>query len=212
MVRQRQHARSGQPARGGEEAGRRKRRLLQRNQALGADVLDLKHGDQAVEARARTELGLIKPGEMFYQVVEKPAPVPAKRRLPPATAVPGRHERAELWCVVPAAGRGTRVGGDCPKQYLPLAGRPLIEHTLERLAAHPRIAGLLVTLAADDRLWPGIDTVAWQAGARSRRAAPSAAIRYWPGLKPCPTRGRGRFRAGARCGASVRAAGGYQQA
>ena len=41
------------------------------------------------------------------------------------------------WCVVPAAGRGTRVGGACPKQYLPLAGRPLIEHTLERLAAHP---------------------------------------------------------------------------
>ena len=48
-------------------------RLLQRNQAVGADVLDLKHGDQAVEARARTELGLIKPGEVFYQVVERPA-------------------------------------------------------------------------------------------------------------------------------------------
>jgi cell division protein FtsB len=48
-------------------------RLLQRNQALGADVLDLKHGDQAVEARARTELGLIKRGEIFYQVVEQPA-------------------------------------------------------------------------------------------------------------------------------------------
>ena len=62
-----------------------------------------------------------------------------------------------LWCVVPAAGRGTRVGGDCPKQYLPLAGRPLIAHTLERLAAHPRIGGLLVTLAAGDAHWPGID-------------------------------------------------------
>jgi cell division protein FtsB len=48
-------------------------RLQQRNQALGADVLDLKNGDQAVEARARTELGLIKPGEVFYQVVEQPA-------------------------------------------------------------------------------------------------------------------------------------------
>jgi 2-C-methyl-D-erythritol 4-phosphate cytidylyltransferase len=61
-----------------------------------------------------------------------------------------------VWCVVPAAGRGTRVGGDCPKQYLPLAGRPLIEHTLGRLAAHPCIAGLLVTLAAADGHWPGI--------------------------------------------------------
>ena len=61
-----------------------------------------------------------------------------------------------LWCVVPAAGRGVRVGGSCPKQYLPLAGRPLIEHTLGRLAAHPRIAGLLVTLAAADAHWSGL--------------------------------------------------------
>ena len=63
---------------------------------------------------------------------------------------------APLWCVVPAAGRGTRVGGDCPKQYLPLAGRALILHTLERLALHPRIGGLLVALAADDTRWPGV--------------------------------------------------------
>lgn len=64
-----------------------------------------------------------------------------------------------VWCVVPAAGRGTRVGGDCPKQYLPLAGRPLIEHTLERLAAHARIAGLLVILDAADTRWSGISTL-----------------------------------------------------
>lgn len=64
-----------------------------------------------------------------------------------------------LWCVVPAAGRGVRAGGDLPKQYQLLAGRPLIEHTLERLAAHPRIGGLLVTLAADDRHWPGLRDV-----------------------------------------------------
>jgi 2-C-methyl-D-erythritol 4-phosphate cytidylyltransferase len=64
-----------------------------------------------------------------------------------------------LWCVVPAAGRGTRVGGDRPKQYQLLAGRPLVEHTLARLAAHPRIAGLLVTLAAADAWWPGIETL-----------------------------------------------------
>lgn len=62
-----------------------------------------------------------------------------------------------LWCVVPAAGRGARVGGDCPKQYLPLAGRALIDHTLLRLAAHPRIGGLLVTLAAGDARWSGVD-------------------------------------------------------
>ena len=37
---------------------------------------------------------------------------------------------AGLWCVVAAAGRGTRVGGDIPKQYLPIAGKPLLLHTL----------------------------------------------------------------------------------
>ena len=60
-----------------------------------------------------------------------------------------------LWCVVPAAGRGSRVGGDCPKQYMPLAGQPLILHTLQRLASHPQIAGLLIVLDAADARWPG---------------------------------------------------------
>jgi len=59
-----------------------------------------------------------------------------------------------LWCVVPAAGHGARFGGDIPKQYLPIAGKPLLLHTLERLAAHPRIAGLMVVLAFDDAYWP----------------------------------------------------------
>lgn len=47
--------------------------LKKRNEALSAEVQDLKHGQQAIEARARSELGLIKPGETFYQVVT-PAP------------------------------------------------------------------------------------------------------------------------------------------
>jgi len=66
---------------------------------------------------------------------------------------------AALWCVVPAAGRGTRVGGSIPKQYLPLAGKPLIVHTLERLALHPRIAGLMVVLGEGDTHWPAVDNL-----------------------------------------------------
>ena len=61
-------------------------KLAQRNQALAADVSDLKHGEQAVEARARAELGLIKPGETFYQVVPKSgasAPDPASSSTTP---------------------------------------------------------------------------------------------------------------------------------
>ena len=60
-----------------------------------------------------------------------------------------------LWCVVPAAGRGARFGGEVPKQYLPLGGQPLLLRTLDRLAAHPLIAGLMVALAQDDPRWPG---------------------------------------------------------
>ncbi len=64
-------------------------KLIQRNRALAADVLDLKHGDQAIEARARTELGLIKPGEVFYQVVEQPAHAGSILPPPPPAAPAG---------------------------------------------------------------------------------------------------------------------------
>ena len=61
--------------------------LRQRNEALKAEVEDLKSGEAAVEERARSELGMVKPGETFYRVVEgggqaaspqaPPAPPPA---------------------------------------------------------------------------------------------------------------------------------------
>ncbi len=63
-----------------------------------------------------------------------------------------------FWAVVPAAGIGVRMGSEIPKQYLPLLGRPIIAHTLERLCNHPRISGVIVALAADDRWWPEIQT------------------------------------------------------
>ena len=45
-------------------------KLKQRNEALSAEVQDLKSAKDAIEERARSELGLIKPGEVFYQIVE----------------------------------------------------------------------------------------------------------------------------------------------
>ncbi|TAM96512.1 MAG: cell division protein FtsB [Rhodanobacteraceae bacterium] len=66
-------------------------KLKQRNDALHADVEDLKHGQDAVESRARSQLGLIKPGEVFYQVVGTPAgsasvAAPASAATPPASS------------------------------------------------------------------------------------------------------------------------------
>jgi cell division protein FtsB len=46
--------------------------LRERNQALEAEVLDLKTGLAAIEERARSELGMIKDGETFLQVVKRP--------------------------------------------------------------------------------------------------------------------------------------------
>lgn len=44
--------------------------LQQRNEALAAEVENLKSGEAAVEERARSELGMVKPGETFYRVIE----------------------------------------------------------------------------------------------------------------------------------------------
>ena len=45
-------------------------RLRERNEALNAQVLDLKQGQDAIEERAREDMGMVKQGETFYQIVE----------------------------------------------------------------------------------------------------------------------------------------------
>ncbi len=59
----------------------------------------------------------------------------------------------DFWVVVPAAGVGSRMRADRPKQYLPLAGRALIEHTLACFLSHPGLRGLVVSLATEDPYW-----------------------------------------------------------
>jgi cell division protein FtsB len=51
-------------------------KLASRNAALDADVRDLKEGIAAVEERARVELGMVKPSEQYYQVIERAKPKP----------------------------------------------------------------------------------------------------------------------------------------
>ncbi|WP_414897637.1 bifunctional 2-C-methyl-D-erythritol 4-phosphate cytidylyltransferase/2-C-methyl-D-erythritol 2,4-cyclodiphosphate synthase [Rhodovulum sp. YEN HP10] len=52
--------------------------------------------------------------------------------------------------IIVAAGRGTRVGGDKPKQYQNLAGRAVLARTVEAFAAHPRIGAIVVVLHPED--------------------------------------------------------------
>ena len=68
-------------AEGVQKQTRENEGLQQRNDALAAEVEDLKSGEAAVEERARSELGMIKPGETFYRVVEPEGATP-----PPADA------------------------------------------------------------------------------------------------------------------------------
>jgi cell division protein FtsB len=46
------------------------KQLQERNQSLDAEVQDLKKGLDAIEERARSELGMVKQGEIYYQVIE----------------------------------------------------------------------------------------------------------------------------------------------
>ena len=56
----------------------------QRNETLNAEVRDLKQGNAAIEERARSELGMIKQDEVFYQVIDQPLPTQPANQLPAA--------------------------------------------------------------------------------------------------------------------------------
>jgi 2-C-methyl-D-erythritol 4-phosphate cytidylyltransferase len=58
-----------------------------------------------------------------------------------------------VWAVIPAAGSGSRMQQDKPKQYLEFQGKTVIEHCLDRLLSHPAIDGAVIVLQADDPKW-----------------------------------------------------------
>ena len=75
--------------------------------------------------------------------------------------------------LIPAAGSGSRFGGERPKQYALLAGKPVLQHTLDALAANARIGRIAVVLSPQDRdfdalIRPGAQTVAYRVGGASR--------------------------------------------
>lgn len=76
-------------------------------------------------------------------------------------------DSAQCWGVVPAAGIGSRMGAEVPKQYLPLAGSTVLEQTLHNMLGWGMLKGITVALHPADAWWqalalaanPLIDTV-----------------------------------------------------
>lgn len=64
----------------------------------------------------------------------------------------------KFWAVVPAAGVGKRMGSNTPKQYLEINGKPVLEHTLERLLSVPSLSGVFVALGAEDGYWDDLSS------------------------------------------------------
>ncbi|WP_323840382.1 2-C-methyl-D-erythritol 4-phosphate cytidylyltransferase [Photorhabdus africana] len=64
---------------------------------------------------------------------------------------------ADIIALVPAAGIGSRMNSDCPKQYLFIAGKTIIEHTLAALLAHPRIQHVVIVLNPADTQFQSLE-------------------------------------------------------
>lgn len=62
-----------------------------------------------------------------------------------------------IWGVVPAAGIGSRMKTDRPKQYLDLYGAPVIKHSIETLFSLEKLQGVVVSIAVEDRWWPEVE-------------------------------------------------------
>ncbi|OED74948.1 2-C-methyl-D-erythritol 4-phosphate cytidylyltransferase [Vibrio crassostreae] len=58
--------------------------------------------------------------------------------------------------VVPAAGVGSRMKADRPKQYLKIHGKTILEHTIEKLLSHPQVAQIVVAISDDDPYYPDL--------------------------------------------------------
>ena len=52
--------------------------------------------------------------------------------------------------LIVASGRGSRIGGDVPKQYQHIGGAPMLRHTMKRFVDHDKIDGIIVVIHPDD--------------------------------------------------------------
>lgn len=66
-----------------------------------------------------------------------------------------------FFALIPCAGAGARAGAGGPKQYRPVAGQPLVLHTLAAFVAVPRVAHTLVVVSAGDGFWADRQHPGW---------------------------------------------------
>jgi len=95
------------------------------------------------------------------------------RDVPPPTPV--------VHALIVAAGKGIRAGGGRPKQYRPVAGKPLLRHAIERLLAHPGITAVTVIINPDDQAFydeavSGLDLPAPVTGGATRQHSARAGL------------------------------------
>jgi len=60
---------------------------------------------------------------------------------------------SKYWVIIPAAGVGKRMQSNIPKQYLPLAGKKVIEYSIEAFLRHPQIHQIMVVISDSDEYW-----------------------------------------------------------
>ena len=65
------------------------------------------------------------------------------------SSTPAPSEQASCAAIIVAAGSGSRMGGDMPKQFMDLGGRPVLAHSLTAFASDPRFGGIVVVCASD---------------------------------------------------------------
>lgn len=64
---------------------------------------------------------------------------------------------SQFFALIPAAGSGSRMGNELPKQYLPLCNRPMIYHAIKTLSNNRSIARVFIVLSPDDTHWSQYD-------------------------------------------------------
>lgn len=90
---------------------------------------------------------------------------------------------SSLVAVVPAAGVGSRMKADRPKQYLDINGRTILEHTVDKLLSHPRVTHVVVAVTDGDPYFPELsianrDDVTRVSGGKERADSVLSALHY----------------------------------